>query len=162
MTTLSEKIKQLCVQEQQNLLTEWSEFLTTLDPEETEFVNKMLEWRFNKDHNLLYKVFNEKIPYPASYQTFIENLMHFIRYDIHDDGGCKIRWVKYRFYVEDLDLSDETGLDLVDCDPEDEHGYPLVVDHENYTSLEDLLKAMKIAEQRDLKKSEEFDKIWEE
>lgn len=145
------------IQEQQDLLTEWSEFLTTLDSEETEFVNKMVEWRLNKNHNLLYKVFDKKIPYSASYQTFIENLMHFIRYDIHDDGGCKIRWVKYRFYVEDLDPSDETGTDLVDCDPDDEQGYPLVVDHENYTSLEDLLKAMTVAEQRDLKRSEEWE-----
>jgi len=145
------------IQEQQDLLTEWSEFLTTLDSEETEFVNKMVEWRLNKNHNLLYKVFDKKIPYSASYQTFIENLMHFIRYDIHDDGGCKIRWVKYRFYVEDLDPSDETGTDLVHCDPDDEQGYPLVVDHENYTSLEDLLKAMTVAEQRDLKRSEEWE-----
>lgn len=150
------------IQEQQNLVAEWSEFLTTLDPEETEFVNKMVEWRLNKNHTLLYRMFNEKIQYASSYQTFIENLMHFINYDIHDDGGCKIRWVKYKFYLEDLDPSDETSTDLVDCSPEDEHGYPLVVDHENYTSLEDLLKAMKIAEQRDLKRSEEFDKIWEE
>lgn len=152
-----EKIKQLCVQEQQNLLTEWSEFLTTLDQEETEFVNKMVEWRLDKNHTLLYRMFNEKIQYASSYQTFIENLMHFIRYDIHDDGGCKIRWVKYKFYLKETDPDDETGTDLVDCSPEDEHGYPLVVDHENYTSLEDLLKAMTVAEQRDLKRSEEWE-----
>ena len=159
---ITEQIKQLCVQEQQNLLTEWSEFLTTLDQEETEFVNKMVEWRLNKNHNLLYKVFDKKIPYPASYQTFIENLMHFIRYDIHDDGGCKIRWVKYKFYLKETDPDDETGTDLVDCDPDDEQGYPLVVDHENYTSLEDLLKAMTVAEQRDLKRTKEIDESqWE-
>lgn len=159
---ITEQIKQLCVEEQQNLVAEWSEFLTTLDPEETEFVNKMVEWRLNKNHTLLYRMFNEKIRYASSYQTFIENLMHFIRYDIHDDGGCKIRWVKYKFYLEETDPYDETSMDLVDCDPEDEKGFPLVVDHENYTSLEDLLKAMTIAKQRDLKRSEEFDKIWEE
>jgi hypothetical protein len=156
-----EQIKQLCVEEQQNLVAEWSEFLTTLGPKETEFVNKMVEWRLNKNHTLLYRMFNEKIRY-TSYQTFIENLMHFIRYDIHDDGGCKIRWVKYKFYVEDLDPSDETSTDLVDCSPEDEQGYPLVVDHENYTSLENILKAMKVAEQRDLKRTKEIDESqWE-
>ena len=149
------------IQEQQNLLTEWSEFLTTLDPEETEFVNKMVEWRLNKT-TILYRMFNEKIKYASSYQTFIENLMHFIRYDIHDDGGCKIRWVKYKFYLEDVDYLDEGGMDLVDCDPEDEQGYPLVVDHENYTSLEDLLKAMIVAEQRDVKRTKEIDESqWE-
>lgn len=153
----TEKIKQLCVQEQQNLLEEWSEFLTTLGSKETEFVNKMVEWRLNKNHTLLYKIFNEKIPYTSSYQAFIENLMHFIRYDIHDDGGCKIRWVKYKFYLKETDIDDETYMDLVDCDPEDEQGYPLVVDHENYTSLEDLLKAMSIAEQRELKRIKEWE-----
>ena len=152
----TEKIKQLCVQEQQNLLEKWSEFLITLDPEETEFVNKMIEWRLNKNHTLLYRMFNEKIPWSSSYQTFIENLMHFIRYDIRDDGGCKIRWVKYKFYLKETDIDDETHMDLVDCDPEDEQGYPLVVDHENYTSLKDLLKAMSIAEQRELKRNAEF------
>ena len=99
------------IQEQQNLLTEWSEFLTTLDPEETEFVNKMVEWRLNKT-TILYRMFNEKIRYASSYQTFIENLMHFIRYDIHDDGGCKIRWVKYKFYLEDVDYLDETRKNI--------------------------------------------------
>jgi hypothetical protein len=149
-------IKQL-VQEQQELLTEWLEFLKNLEGIETEFVNKMIEWMLDYDKQvLLYRMFHEKIV-TTNYTTFIKNLMQFIRYDINDDGGCKIRWVKYKFYVEDLEPGDDTSMDLVDCSPEDENGFPLVVDHENYTSLEDLLKAMNISEQRELKRIKNFD-----
>jgi hypothetical protein len=156
-----ERLKQLYIEEHEDILTEFSKFLSTLDSVETEFVNKMIDWKFSKDHNLLYQMFNQKIP-AYTYRMFIEKLMHFIQYDILDDGGCRIRWVKYKFYLKQTQPEDDTGMDLVDCDPEDEQGYPMVVDHENFTSLEDILKAMKVLEERDKKRSEEFDRLWED